>query len=204
MGEPGRNEAGTRRPLREPQAARSGRADQGLAPHDRAAGRRLTTASSSPRWGALPPRRGLVLVVISAVVGTVITVLSGNDPGLALGLCIILGTVAACLAVRPRGVYWIIPAPALVYLAGAVVAGLIHDWTADSSRAVLAINAARWVASGFLSMVAATAVAVVLAAARWQLSRNRSADRQPPGQQRADPRSPGRQPPMRNDQVNWW
>ena len=49
----------------------------------------------------------------------------------------------------------------------------IHDRAADTSRALLAINAARWVASGFLAMAVATALAAGIAAVRWLLSRRR-------------------------------
>ena len=136
-------------------------------------GRRPTPGPSSPRWGALAPVRGVVLVAASAVVGTLVTVLTGSDPGFALGLLVVIGTIAACLVVRARGVYWIVPAPALAYLAGAVIAGLIHDRAADTSGTELTVNAARWIASGFLAMAIGTALAAGIAAVRWLLSRRR-------------------------------
>ena len=117
--------------------------------------------------------RGVVLVAASAVAGTLVTVLTGRDPGFALGLLVVIGTIAACLAVRARGVYWIVPAPALAYLAGAVIAGLVHDRAADTSSTQLTVNAARWIASGFLAMAVATALAAGIAAVRWLLSRRR-------------------------------
>jgi hypothetical protein len=134
---------------------------------------RPASGPSSPRWGSLAPRRGVALVAASAVLGTLVTVLTGSDPGFALGLLVVIGTIAACLAVRARGVYWIIPAPALAYLAGAVISGLVHDRAADTSSTELTVNAARWIASGFLAMAIATALAVGIAVARRLLSNRR-------------------------------
>jgi hypothetical protein len=90
-----------------------------------------------------------------------------------LGVFLIAGAVAAGLAVRPRAVYRIIPAPALAYVTGGVITGLIHDRATDTTRTALAINAAQWVASGFLAMSAATALVIAIGALRWQLSRRR-------------------------------
>jgi hypothetical protein len=151
------HETGTRQPLR---------AVPGAGPEP-------APGASSLRWGALPAKRGVVLIAASAVVGTLVTVLTGSDPGFALGLLVLIGTIAACLAVRARCVYWIIPAPALAYLAGAVIAGLIHDRAADASRTELTVNAARWIASEFLAMAVATALAAGIAVVRWVLSRRR-------------------------------
>jgi hypothetical protein len=131
-----------------------------------------------------------VVVAGAAGAGTVLTVLTRHDPGLVLGVFVVIGTVAACLAVRTGRAYLMVPAPALAYLAGAFVAGLIHDRAADASRTALAINAARWTASGFLAMVAATALAVLIAAARWLLLRRGAAYRRPPAPTRGSrPRS---------------
>jgi hypothetical protein len=157
------HETGTRQPLRAVPGAGPGRPD----PLER----RPAPGASSPRWGALPANRGIVLIAASALVGTLVTVLTRSDPGFALGLLVVIGTIAASLAVRVRGVYWIIPAPALAYLACAVIAGLIHDRAADASSTELTVNAARWIASGFLPMAVATVLAAGIAAFRWLLSR---------------------------------
>jgi hypothetical protein len=90
--------------------------------------------------------RGVVLVAASAAVGTLVTVLTGRDPGFALGLLVVIGTIAACL---------------------------VHDRAADTSSTQLTVNAARWIASGFLAMAVATALAAGIAAVRWLLSRRR-------------------------------
>jgi hypothetical protein len=115
----------------------------------------------------LPAARGLVVVISTAAVGTLITVVAGREPGFVLGFCVLVGAVAASFAVRPGAVYRIIPAPALAYLVGAVLAGLIHDRATDTSRTALAISAAQWTASGFLAMTAATLLAILICAVRW-------------------------------------
>jgi hypothetical protein len=110
-------------------------------------------------------------VIAGAALGAVVTVASGREPGLVLGLCLVAGTVAGALAVRPRAVYRIIPAPALAYVAAAAVAGLIQDRATDTSLTGLAVSATRWIASGFLAMTAATALAIAITVARWPRSR---------------------------------
>jgi hypothetical protein len=106
-------------------------------------------------------------VIAGAVFGAGVTVASGLEPGLVLGLCLVAATVAGALAVRPRAVYLIIPVPALAYLVAAAVAGLIQDRATDTSLTGLAVSAARWIASGFLAMTAATLLAIVITVARW-------------------------------------
>jgi len=159
------NDAGTR-PLvgdapgtKASQRTRSTRvpAGQGLPP----------AAPRPPRWGALPFGRGIVLVVSCAAIGTVATILLGREPGFVLGFFLIVGTFAASFAVRAGAVYRILPVPALAYLGGAIVAGLIHDRAADTSHTALVINAAQWSASGFVAMVTATVVVAVVGAARF-------------------------------------
>jgi hypothetical protein len=165
MSEPRRNDAGTRPLSRDrpgPYPGPGTRYDPVPADH----GGQLS-AEHAPRWGALPSRRGIVLVISGAVIGTVVTVLAGGEPGFVLGFFLVIATLAASLAVEPRATYRIIPAPALAYLAGAVLAGLIHDRAADTSRAALAISAAQWVARGFVAMTIATVLVVLVGAVRW-------------------------------------
>jgi hypothetical protein len=106
-------------------------------------------------------------VVSGAATGTLITVLAGREPGFVLGFFLVLGTIAASFAVRPGAVYRIFPVPALAYLGGAIIAGLIHDRAADTSHTALVINAAQWSASGFLAMAAATVLVAVVGAVRF-------------------------------------
>jgi hypothetical protein len=194
MSEPRRNDAGTREPARQtPRPADGARpAPPGRAV--RSGGVPGTGGPSrsgvSPRWGQLPWGRGVVFVAAAAGLGALLTIFMGSDPGLLLGLLVVAGTVAASLAVSPRRAYLIIPAPALAYLAAAILAGLIHDWTSDTSHALLALNAARWSASGFLGMLAATALAVVITVARWL--RSGRAARLPPAGGNRPTAPPGR------------
>jgi hypothetical protein len=109
-----------------------------------------------------------VFAVIGAtLLGLVITLLSGTEPGIILGAFLVAGTVAGALAVRPGAVYLIFPVPALAYVLAAVIAGLVHDRGVDTSRTALALNAAQWIAGGFIAMTVATGLAVVIAAYRW-------------------------------------
>jgi hypothetical protein len=122
---------------------------------------------ASQRWSSRPGRLGVFVVIGCALLGTLVTVIARTEPGPVLGAAVVAGTGAAALAVRPRSVYVIIPAPALAYVAGAAVAGLIHDRADDSSLTGLAVHAAQWVASGFAAMSAATLLAIAATALRW-------------------------------------
>jgi hypothetical protein len=129
-------------------------------------------AGQRPRlWGTRPGRLGVFVIVCGTTLGFVVTVLADREPGLLLGVFLLVSTVLAAFAVRPRAAYLIIPVPALAYLVAAVVAGLIHDRATDTSRTALVISAVQWIASGFFVMTAATAIAIAVAAARWLVSR---------------------------------
>jgi hypothetical protein len=136
--------------------------------------RRGTPPGPMPRrWGSLPGRTGILIVISGAALGALVTAATGSAPGLALDVFVIGATAAAVLAVRPRSVYLIIPVPALSYLVAATAAGLvdIHGQAAGASLATLAVGAAQWMASGFLAMTAATLLAIAAAVARWSLRR---------------------------------
>ena len=143
----------------------------------------------------------MCIVIGFAALGALATAAAGSEPGFLLGAFVVVGTIVAGLAVTPRAVYLIIPAPALCYLVAAGMAGLIHDRAASSSNATLAISGAQWVASGFLAMCLATLVAVGLTVARWpRRQRNDWDDEYPPepahGDRRPPPRS--RRPALRD------
>jgi hypothetical protein len=103
---------------------------------------------------------------------------TGSAPGSALGLFVVVGTVAAALAVRPRAGRMIFPVPVLSYLVATLISGYIYNRATGSSTTALAIGAAQWIASGFAAMAMATIAAVVLVTVRWYLwHRNRGARR---------------------------
>lgn len=79
---------------------------------------------------------------------------------------LIAGTFVAGLIVRPATVHLVIPAPALAYLAAAVLAGLSAIGVSDMSKTSLAIHVLQWIARGFLTMVIATALAIAITIAR--------------------------------------
>ena len=118
-------------------------------------------------WGTRPGRLGVFAVVAAALLGMVITVLSGSEPGLILGIFLIAGTILAALAVRPGATYLIFPVPAPAYAVTAIVAGLINDRAADTSSTALVVNLGQWIAAGFIPMTVATALAVLIAGFRW-------------------------------------
>ena len=138
-------------------------------------GRRGRRNSPPPRglgrWGTLQGGLGVCIIVASAAVGAIVTMVARSAPGFLLGLFVVAGTVAASLAVRPRAGRMIFPVPVLSYLVAALISGVVFDRSADSSKTALAIGAAQWIANGFFAMALATVLAVVIIAARWFLWR---------------------------------
>lgn len=120
-------------------------------------------------WGLHDARVGVITVAGCAAFGAIGTVLTGTAPGGLLGFFVVLGAVAACLAVRPRVSYVIIPSPALVYAVAAMFAGVVDDHVGGASRTMYAIGAVQWIAGGFVAMVIATLCAIGITAARLWL-----------------------------------
>ena len=123
------------------------------------------------RWGTLQGSLGVCIIVASAAVGAIVTMVTRSTPGFLLGFFVVAGTVTASLAVRPRAGRMIFPVPVLSYLVAALLSGIVFDRSADSSKTALAIGAAQWIADGFFAMALATALAIVITAARWFLWR---------------------------------
>jgi Domain of unknown function (DUF6542) len=136
----------------------------------REAGRSQPTVTSqlARRWGQLPGRFGVLVIIGSAAIGALLTAVTGHAPGIALGVCLVAGTVAGALAVRPRTGYLILPVPAIAYLVAALIAGLIYNRSNDGSGTFLAVNGTQWIASGFIAMAVATGLAIVITAVRWR------------------------------------
>ncbi|HEY3951986.1 MAG TPA: DUF6542 domain-containing protein [Streptosporangiaceae bacterium] len=149
----------------------------------REAGRSQPPATSqlARRWGQLPGRFGVLVIIGSAAIGALVTAVTGHAPGIALGVCLVAGTLAGALAVRPRTGYLILPVPAIAYLVAALIAGLIYNRSNDGSSTFLAVNGTQWIASGFIAMAVATGVAIVITAIRWRrFSPLRDEDYRPP------------------------
>jgi hypothetical protein len=107
------------------------------------------------------------LIVASTAIGAVATMVTDHAPGAILGFFVVIGTVVAALAVRPRAGRLIFPVPVLAYLVAALISGIIYNRSEDSSKTAVAIGAAQWIANGFVAMAVATVVAIVVVAVRW-------------------------------------
>jgi hypothetical protein len=133
------------------------------------------------RWGSLQGGLGVCLIVGSTAIGAIVTMATRSAPGFMLGVFLVIGTVAAGLAVRPTAGRLILPVPVLSYLVAALITGVIYNRSGDSSKAALAIGAAQWMANGFLAMASATVLAIGLIAVRWYLWRRNRRDVRNPG-----------------------
>lgn len=127
-------------------------------------------AQAQRAWGSRPGRLGPITVVFGAVAGGSLTVVGGFEPGWLLGLFVIIATVAGTTAVRRTSAYMVIPVPALAYFVAAVIAGLIHDRSVDTSRAILLVNAVQWSSDSFPWMVLATVIAIAITIGRWLMT----------------------------------
>jgi len=155
--------------------------------------------------GSLRGGLGVCVIVGSALIGTIATIVTKSQPGSVLGLFVLAGTVAAALTVQPRTGRLIFPVPALSYLIGALVSGVVYDRSANKTQ--IAVGAAQWVASGFFVMVLATLLAIALTTVRWFMWRRDQRDPAPadwsvpapgsrtaPRPSTAPPRPPGTYP----------
>jgi hypothetical protein len=106
-------------------------------------------------------------VIAVTILGMLITMASGTEPGVLLGAFLVVATIAAALAVRPGAAYMIFPVPAPAYAVAALLAGFVHDHGTDTSRTALVLSGAQWIAAGFVPMTVATAAAVLIAGYRW-------------------------------------
>jgi hypothetical protein len=163
--------------------------------------------------GSLSGGLGVCVIVGSAAIGTGATIATHSQPGSALGLFVLAGTVAAALTVQPRTGRLIFPVPALSYLIAALVAGVAYDRSVDKTE--IAVGAAQWIANGFFVMVLATLLAIALTTVRWFMWRRDqrgpaapewsvpagppAGPPRPPGGQRprgTQPRTPTTRPPV--------
>ena len=128
--------------------------------------RRGSSGRLSRIWqGSLRGSLGVCVIAGSAVIGVIATIVTRAQPGSALDLAVLAGTVAAALTVQPRTGRLIFPVPALSYLIAALVAGVAYERSSDKTE--LAVGAAQWIANGFFVMVLATLLAIALTTVRW-------------------------------------
>ena len=154
----------------QPARTQPARTRQATGPREVRGRRNPRRSPGAGRWGALQGGLGVCIIVASAAVGTIATMVTRSAPGFLLGLFVEAGTVVAALAVRPRAGRVIFPVPVLSYLVGALISGFVFN-RSGTSKAALAIGAAQWVANGFFAMALATVLAVAIVAVRWHLWR---------------------------------
>src|SRR5215472_12338927 len=123
-------------------------------------------APRQPRWGSLPARRGIVVMLSATAIGAVMSLVAGSAPGAVLGVLLTVGSVAAAIGVNVRLGFLLIPVPAPAYVVAATVVGLFHDRGVDISRTALVVSATQWFADGFLWMAAATIAVIAITSAR--------------------------------------
>jgi hypothetical protein len=151
----------------------------------RAPGGRLSRIWEGSLRGAL----GVCVIVGSALIGAIATMVTKSQPGSVLGLFVLAGTVAAALTVQPRTGRLIFPVPALSYLVAALASGVAYDRSANKTQ--IAVGAAQWIASGFFVMVLATLLAVALTTVRWFMWRRDQRDPVAADWSDPDPVAPG-------------
>ncbi|MEV0398449.1 DUF6542 domain-containing protein [Actinoallomurus sp. NPDC050550] len=109
---------------------------------------------------------GIGVLVAVAAIGALVDGLARGGPGLILDVSVVVGAVLAGMLISSRRVWLVIPMPPLVFAVMAVAAGVIADHGAAGSASRLAGAAAAWVAKGFVAMVAATLLVIVIVIVR--------------------------------------
>ena len=107
-------------------------------------------------------RTGAALLVLAGatVLGLLLTLLAGREPGVLLGVFVIAGSLVAVLGVRRTAVYVLFPLPAIAFFCAAMATGIVHDSELASSTAGLGASFVQWVGGIFLPMVIATVLVV--------------------------------------------
>jgi hypothetical protein len=146
--------------------------------------------------GALPTWMALLVLAGGAVLGVIVSVIADQEPGDLLGIFVILGSIAAVVAIKRDKVYLLFPAPALTFFVAAILAGKVHDAKLGSSTAGLASGLTQWTAGIFIPAVVGTIIVLVIGGLRWVLGRQLitgqsplSAGRPLPGKARPAPSS---------------
>jgi hypothetical protein len=127
--------------------------------------------SAALRWlGQMSLSVAMVVVAVATVVGVILTLIAGQEPGVLLGVFVILGSLVAALGVRRSFVYLLFPLPTLALFLGALMAGVVHDSNLTSSTAGLGVGFTQWIAGIFFPMVVATILVLLVGGGRWVFS----------------------------------
>ena len=114
----------------------------------------------------------MLVLVAAALLGVVLTLLTGHDPGFLLGFFVVIGAIVAMLGVRRGAIYLFFPLPALILFLSALVVGAVHDRSLETTNGLgVGVGFLQWVAGVFFPMCIATAVTLVIGGARWLLGR---------------------------------
>jgi Domain of unknown function (DUF6542) len=138
------------------------------------------------RWLGTTSTLTAALVLVGAtLIGVVLTLIKGTEPGNLLGFFVILGTFLAAIGVRRGAVHLFFPVPALAFFVAAVITGIVHDRELASSTAGLGASFAQWVAGIFWPAVVATGLVLLVGGIRWLLKNPLATGRQAPGNVRS-------------------
>ncbi|MBM7810867.1 DUF6542 domain-containing protein [Saccharothrix algeriensis] len=119
----------------------------------------------------------LAALGVSAVLTAAGAWVEGGRPGPVFGVFLVVGAIAAAAAVRPVGLWTVVPAPPVLCASAVVVVAA----AGAGSLRELAVTAAPLVVRGFPSMAVAVGAGAVVAAVRvggtWWQSRSSSTRR---------------------------
>ncbi|MGH3281106.1 MAG: DUF6542 domain-containing protein [Trebonia sp.] len=121
--------------------------------------------------GRLPIWTALLVLAAGAVLGIVVTLIAGQEPGGLLGFFVVVGSIAAALGIKRGKVHLLFPAPALAFFVAAILVGKVHDANLGSSTAGLGAGFAQWVAGIFFPAVVATILVLLIGGGRWLFDR---------------------------------
>jgi hypothetical protein len=144
-------------------------------------------------------RTAILVLVAGALLGIIVTLVAGQEPGDLLGFFIIVGTIAAALGIQRSKVYLLFPLPALAFFVAAIVTGKVHDAKLGSSTTGLGAGFTQWIAGIFFPAVVATIVVLLFGGGRWLFGRQLVSGQSPlsagwPGPGNARPAPGSRRP----------
>jgi hypothetical protein len=120
------------------------------------------------RWlGGVSVLVALLVVAGASVIGVILTLIAGQEPGVLLGVFVILGSLAATLGIRRTAVYLLFPLPALALFLGALATGVVHDSQLASTTAGLGAGSLQWFAGIFFPMLVGTVLVLLVGGGRW-------------------------------------